>query len=360
MAGLTDSFAAPIPTTFARLEVEQTGVRQSVVRSDIAPTPRGNVAFELVRTYVGFEALEAEWNELFERCGKAHQIFQSFNWNWQWAKAFLDATADDIAPSPIAVLTGRINGRLVSLWPMIVTRKGGLTELSWMGEPVSQYGDVLLDSTVADPLALLRAGWAHICLNLKPDLARLRKVRGDAAITPLLDTLSSLHTAELEAPYIDLTRAADFTAYEERFPNRARRNRRRQMRRLEEAGTITYKHLSEGIEASALAATAIDLKRQWLIDRGYVSPALADVRMARFMTEVASSNNHPTATRVSVLQSAAKPAAIQIGFTSKNTRVLHVIVYDKTFEKMAAGVLHLGTEQIMALCPYLEWLQKLR
>ena len=341
MTVVNDTCAGPINWAYARPEVAPAGVGRTEDALLAVPPAIPGVSFEIVSSREGFAALEAEWNDLFARCGNAHQIFQSFNWNWHWAQSFLGGSDSTISRETIVLLTGRRGGRLVTLWPMVMARRGLLRELAWMGEPVSQYGDVLLDRTLANSPAVLKAGWDYLCRTLKPDLARLRKVRADAAIAPLLDLLSSLHTAELQAPYIDLTKAKDFAAYEQRFSNRALRNRRRYMRRLQGAGAVTFKHLNEGQEASKLAATAIELKRQWLIDRGYVSPALADARMARFMTAVAAGDSHSTATRVSALQAGGKTAALQIGFTSHNTRVLHVIVYDRAFEKMAAGVLHL-------------------
>jgi CelD/BcsL family acetyltransferase involved in cellulose biosynthesis len=299
------------------------------------------VTFDIVGDRTGLEALEADWNALFDRAGMPHQAFQTFNWCWSWAQTFLTTEATTDRGSRLAILTGRCDNRLVTLWPMVIETHGGLRELSWLGEPVSQYGDVLLDPALAHPDAVLRAAWDHLATTLKPDLARLRKVRADAAIAPLLQGLGSLRSAELEAPFIDLTRAADFAAYEERFPTRARRNRRRQMRRLEETGKVCFRHLDQGTEATAFATQGIELKRRWLIDQGQVSPALADVRMQRFMALVASGGPRTPATRVSVLQSDDKAAAIQIGFTCKNTRILHVIVYDRAFEKTAAGVLNL-------------------
>jgi CelD/BcsL family acetyltransferase involved in cellulose biosynthesis len=336
MAGLSSAYEAAPAHAFERLEA---GVPAFADAAQPAITATGHslVEFSIVRDRAGFEALAADWNELFARCGEAHQLFQTYAWNWHWAKAYLDQKSENT----IAIMTGRRNGRLVTLWPMTLERRGGMRELSWMGEPVSQYGDILIDAAPGQALEIMTIGWAHLCHQLKPDLARLRKVRSDARIAPLLTVIGSLKTSELEAPYIDLTRWANFAAYEERFPKRAIRNRRRQMRRLEEAGAVEFKHLPEGREASQLAAKGIELKRAWLIDRGHVSPALADARMGRFMEAVALGGGPSAATRVSALASGGKEAGIQIGFTCKNTRALHVIVYDRAFEKMAAGVLHL-------------------
>ncbi len=339
MAGYSTGLETSPSHAFTALEARSERAARALDTTSVASHLA--LQFEIVRNRAGFDALEAEWTDLFARCGRAQQVFQTFAWNWHWTRTFLDPNRYDGDKCPIAVLIGRRGGRLVTLWPMTIERRGGLKEVAWMGEPVSQYGDVLLDDTIADPLQVLRAGWAHVVRTLKPDLARLRKVRQDAAIAPLLDELGSLHTIELEAPYIDLTRSTSFAAYEERFPSRARRNRRRQMRRLEEAGSVSFRHLDEGEAASNYAAAGIEMKRRWLVDRGQVSPALADARMACFMSSVAADSRHSTATRVGVLLCDDKPAAIQIGFTARHTRVLHVIAYDRAFEKMAAGVLHL-------------------
>lgn len=340
MAGLTSGFETTSKFEYAVFDADQ----KATQHSDLATTSHASepaITFALVCDLDGFEALEAEWGALFERAGRADQVFQTFAWNWHWAQTFLDADQTGGRRCPIAILTGHRDGQLVTVWPLVLQRRNGMRELAWMGEPVSQYGDILVDPVVANHATLLLDGWTYLCRQLRPDLARLRKVRTSATIAPLLAFLGSMHTAVLEAPFIDLTRMKSFAAYEERFSTRSRRNRRRQMRRLEEAGPVTFKHLDQGAEAEALAGVAIEIKRRWLIDRGHVSPALADTRMARFMQSVAGSSCHRNGTRVSVLLSGTTPAAVQIGFTAKNTRTMHVIAYDRAYEKMAAGALHL-------------------
>jgi len=339
MAGLSTGIETASPRSCLAEAAGEAAERSSLVQTAARQAP--GLSFTLVRDLAGFDALAREWNDLFDRCGRAHQLFQSFAWNWHWTRTFLDPHRQSGATCPIAVLAGRRHDRLVTLWPMVIERRGSLRELAWMGEPVSQYGDILIDDALAGDPNVLAAGWAHLVAELKPDLVRLRKVRADAAIAPLLAALNSLHTAELEAPFVGIRKVADFAAYEERFPARTRRNRRRQMRRLDEAGAVTFKHLDPGEEAAAYAASGIAMKRRWLIDRGHLSPALADARMARFMTAVAGANNLATGTRVSVLLSGDTPAAIQIGFTARNIRVLHLLAYDRAYDKMAAGVLHL-------------------
>jgi CelD/BcsL family acetyltransferase involved in cellulose biosynthesis len=224
------------------------------------------------------------------------------------------------------------------VWPLVRERVAGLSQLSWMGEPVSQYGDVLMEEQ-PDPAALLRAAWTFITAELAPDLVRLRKVRDDAAIAPLLAELDALPTLRLEAPYLDLASAKDFAAYEQRYSPRSRRNRGRLRRRFAERGAMAIECHKEGKRARDLATQALALKRDWLKDRGIVSPALFDRRMEGFFADVAEGATHPAGCQVSALTSDGEAAAIEITVLCKDRTVMHVIVFNLAFEKAGAGVL---------------------
>ncbi len=73
-------------------------------------------------------------------------------------------------------------------------RVAGLLQLSWMGDPVSQYGDILAEKS-ADALELQRAAWAHLLAAIKPDLVWLPRVREDATIAPLIAELGAFRHA---------------------------------------------------------------------------------------------------------------------------------------------------------------------
>jgi len=297
---------------------------------------RGACTFALVTERAAFDALEPEWDDLFLRAGRGAQVFQTFNWNWHWCNHYLPDAAR--SNSSLAVITARRAGRLVMVWPLVQQRAAGLTQLAWMGEPVSQYGDVLIEDGLGSA-DLLREAWAFIKAELAPDLARLRKVRDDAAVAPLFAELGGLPTQQLEAPYLDLSSAKDFAAYEQRYAPRSRRNRRRLARRLGERGAMAIERHREGPRARDLATLALSLKRDWLKDRGLVSPALADPRMDAFFADVAEGTTHPVGCQVSALTSDGEAAAIEITVSCKDRTVMHVIVFNLKYEKAGAGVL---------------------
>jgi CelD/BcsL family acetyltransferase involved in cellulose biosynthesis len=301
----------------------------------VAYTAPQGCTFTIVTSRQGFDALEAEWNDLFWRAGKSTQIFQSFNWNWHWCNHFLSPSDEDARPS-LAILTGRRDGRLVMVWPLVLERVAGLSQLSWMGDPVSQYGDVLVEP---EAVPFLAEAWSFITRELKPDLLWLRKVRDDAEIATLLGDLNAFAAERHEAPYLDLASAPDFQSFERRYSPRSRRNRRRLFRRLSGLGPVAFEHCRSSARARELTIKAVDLKRDWLKDRGLVSPALADPRFASFFAELAQGNDRPMGCEVSALTCGSEPAAIEITLRCLDRVVMHVIVFNMKYEKAGAGVL---------------------
>jgi CelD/BcsL family acetyltransferase involved in cellulose biosynthesis len=331
---------AAIPSTrnehTAEMPTAQSTARSlHLVSGETAPSDAAVAEMALVRDRAAFDALENDWNDLFARSGRGTQLFQAFNWNWHWCNHYVDETRPG-SPA-IAVLTVRRGGRLVMLWPLVVEHVAGQTQLAWMGEPVSQYGDIVMEDA-ADSLDLMRSAWRFIVAELKPDVARLRKVRDDAAIAPLLADLGALSTMRQEAPYLDIA-GKPFAEYEQRYAPRSRRNRRRLERRLAERGELTYERLQGGPEARRLAQVAIEMKRDWLKDRGLVSPALADPRMAAFFADVAEGANRPAGCFVSHLTSGGEPAALEVTLKCKDRTAMHIIVFNLKYEKVGAGVL---------------------
>ncbi len=321
-------------TPFARSALDQ----DVIVRTASAPIAMTAsvpaLSFQMVTSRSAFDALEDEWNALFDRAGRPAQVFQSFNWNWHWANHLLGPAG---SRRSLAILTARRDGELAMVWPLVAERAHGLTIISWMGEPVSQYGDIIADQRV--DLRDLQAAWHFMCATLKPDLARLNKTRADATIAPLLATLRGVITQRLEAPFLDIASAPSFDAYEQRYSTKARKNRRRYWRRIEEQGTIEVRQFHEGAQAAAILDEAITVKRDWLAHKGLVSPALADERTRRFFHDIASSTQRPTSCRVSVITCNGINAAFEVGFSHKGHMAIHILAYNLEFEKLSVGVL---------------------
>jgi CelD/BcsL family acetyltransferase involved in cellulose biosynthesis len=297
-----------------------------------------DVALELITDRRDFDALENDWNDLFARAARSTHVFQSFNLCWHWANHFLASPEQGASGLHLSIVTGRRNGRLVMVWPLVSERLRGITQTFWMGEPLSQYGDALIDAE-ADALAVLRAGFEFLRARTSSDVFRLRRVRADANVAPLMAELGAEIVDRLIAPYMDLSSAPDFETFEERYPNKTRKNRRRLVRRLEEKGSLEFLRLRGGAEARALALQAIDTKIAWLKHRGLISNAFADPRTAQLFADLAEGRTKPANCIVSALKSAGHPAAMEISFTCKGRLAIHIMAFDLEFEKSGVGVL---------------------
>jgi CelD/BcsL family acetyltransferase involved in cellulose biosynthesis len=287
-------------------------------------------AFEIVSSRAAFDALADDWNELFARAGRGAQAFQAFNWNWHWCNHYLRPREE--RGRRLAVLTGRRAGRLVMVWPLVTSRVAGLLQLTWMGDPVSQYGDILAEPS-ADALQQQRAAWSHVLTTIKPDLVWLPRVREDAAIAPLLAELGGLVTQRRAAPY---ARREDT---EKSAPSRNRR--RNTAKSLAKLGAVTFVEEAGSAAASAIAITAIGWKRGQLQERGILSPAVADPRFAAFFADVLADPHMASACRTIALECDGKPAAASILVTCKDRIAGHVAAFNPAFEKSSVGMLML-------------------
>ncbi|KAB2847286.1 MAG: GNAT family N-acetyltransferase [Hyphomicrobiaceae bacterium] len=302
------------------------------------------VKLGVVFTRGGFDALEAEWKELEGRVDAAHQVFQSFNWSWHWCNHYLPKAGGGKPCLELAVVTGRMSGRLVMVWPLVLEHVIGLRILRWLGEPVSQYGDALVEHG-PHRHELLAAGYDFALRRLAPDVVHLANVRADAVAAPLLQAEDVSVIAAGRAPFNDLQAYASYCDFEKALAGKDKKSRRRHRRRLGEKGAVRAEIMAEGAEARAFAARAVRMKREWLEARGLSSRAFADNRIEAFMAEVAGDERRPVGCRIGVLTCAGQTTAIEIVFRNAAHAVSHIKVYAPEFEMHGPG--HLLTEDLI-------------
>ena len=307
------------------------------VTFSVASAFSGNaVSFEIVRDEAGFDALKDDWNRLYQDNAKSTQPFLSFAWNRHWLRHYFAGQSHPLGVQ-LAVVVGRRDGRAVVIWPLVTRRMAGMTYLHWMGQPVSQYGDVLVEASDASQ-QLLSDSWDVIAARLAPDVITLRKVRSDAAVAELLKKKGAVATLTEQAPFVATAGITSFENFELCYSAKARKNRRRLLRRLEEKGAVEFVHVSNGPEAMVLVSQAIGLKRAWLGERGLLSPALHDHRFEEFFVAVATRGDE-AGCLVSVLKFNGRPAAIMVSVKGEQRLAGHIFAYDLALEKAGVGVL---------------------
>ena len=296
-----------------------------------APQSSEKREFAFIADRVDFDALEEEWNALFVRAGRPHQLFQTHGWLHHWVNHYLDNR------TRLSILVARQDGRLVMVWPLIAIRALGLTRLCWMGEPVSQYGDVLVEDGPAR-FDLLRQGWALV-KSLGADVIHLRKTRSDAVISPLLQQAGAVAVDFAAAPYLDFADADDYETYQQRYPAKRRARRRRLLRGLEEVATVAFECHEGGPAARDLVGHALTLKHKWLVARGVIAPVLQDPRFGQFLRDVAGGRRRAPEIRVTAVSCNGKPGAVEVSFDCGRHRVAYLISYDIALAKHGIGII---------------------
>lgn len=299
-------------------------------------------AFELVTTLAGLRELKGDWSELLASARPPAGVFLTYSWALHWAETFLAPDAARTRGPTLAILTVRHNGRLVSIWPMVKSRALGVCRVSFLGEPVSHYCDVIV-ADVPERDSLILKGYRELVKLTRADVVHLPHLRADARLATVLPRLA--HTPPeavgetLEAPAISIPQPIKIADFESRYSTKARKNRRRLMNRLEEMGEVTVACHGPGPEALRLGRTALEFKMRWLDRNGLFSPVMRDSKTQAFFERAFADTSRPTDIRVFALTLNGSPVAVHFGVLADDYLALHVVSHDERFEKQAVGLL---------------------
>jgi CelD/BcsL family acetyltransferase involved in cellulose biosynthesis len=283
----------------------------------------------LIEQVGAFLALREEWDELFERAALPHQVFQSHVVLRHWVAHYLDGQ------TRLSILTLRHENRLVMVWPLVRQRRLGLDTLRFMGIPIAQFGDVLVERS-GDEAMLLREGWRAVH-SLRADIFEARKLRADSVLagSGLLD--DSLCAERIEAPFADLTLRVAGDGPSQAYRARDRSNHRRRLRRLAERGSLAFEMVTPGTEAAALVGQALAMKQASLRRHGIIAPAVSDPRFERFFCDLAGDVAGTSPLRIALIRCAGQPIGIDLSLDCKGTSFGHVIATHPDHERGGIG-----------------------
>ncbi len=302
---------------------------------DEAPTQRvtpvhreAEIRFETLTDPAAIDALGPEWTSLFRSCGRAQQVFQTFEWLTVWRSLYLRRGTS------AAVVTGRDRGRLVVVWPLVIERRFGLRILSGMGEPLSQYCDAIVDDSVGEAE---RDAAIDQLLMLPVDLVWLRRIRDDAALSAALQRRFGTGVARQTAPIVDLADVADVATLNRRYTSKLRANRSRRRRRLQEPGLLTFDHFGPSQEAVVLVRMALGFKREWARRRGIPAPFLFDPRFEGFFVRAAAATGGVPGLRVSALRRGPETLGVEISVLCRDRLFGHVLAPNPMHLSLGVG-----------------------
>ncbi len=313
----------------------------------VAAQPRtglpSNSYLTLITSFRPFDRLREEWSNLETRCAKPPSVFQCYDWCRKWSEVY---AAPD-SQNEIFILAGYHKNKLVFVWPLVKRSRKGLVILTWMTQPIGQYGDLLCDVNI-DCTRWLSAATKFIRSVKAADCMHLRHVRENANCAT--HAIDFWHDGRLHerAPMMDLTQFKTEADYDARYDSQQRRRRRRIQKKLEEIGPLQFETL-EGQAAEAAVDLALSEKINWLQNKGRLNDVLGSVQHAELLKHFIRQPNSPIKVVVSRLTVNSKPASWEIGFSYRGTHYAYLLSHQRALIDHSPGRLMLDFAERSAL-----------
>jgi CelD/BcsL family acetyltransferase involved in cellulose biosynthesis len=321
-----DSASRP-PSNGATIEFDRDGGHIS--------QPPAQFRLQTVTTHEEFLHLEKDWSSLEARSPEA-TIFQRFG----WCKAWIEAARSVGLPETLRIVTIRCDSRLVFVWPLAVRTLFGARLAHWLGEPATQYGDVLIEQS-AHRSSWLEAAWREVRSWRDIDGVELRRVRADAAATALPEVASDLNViVSSAAPFVDLGNSP--ASVNQSFGRRSRSHNslRRHLRRLEALGPPDFQLIEAAENQCKAVSETLALKQRWLAAKGRMSAGHHHPANGGFL-HVLAAKGELVVSRLSV---GGESAAFEIGMIMRGKRYYSMLQsYDLRFAAYGPG-------QLLLLC----------
>ena len=210
----------------------------------------------VVRDSSSLKSLENEWMSIFETADEKC-YFYGFAWNWQaW---------QDIAEKRrfrLNVIVGRVDGRVVLIWPLVIGRFFVWQIAKWLGSQTLEYHDVLVRDE-PDKHRWLEAAWAHLRSKAGADAILLEGVRDKSVAASILGAKRCTIRLYDYAPFIDWRDWEDWSSYFSSLSKNLRHDHRRRRRRLEAMGSISFERMESEAACKSVVEWMFLQKQQW-------------------------------------------------------------------------------------------------
>ena len=254
--------------------------------------------------------------------------FQTYDWCHAWVKAAGEAGS----PESVRILVQRVAGKVALIWPMAIRQLGPCLILHTLGEPATQYSEVLIRD---DPQGqeLLALAWAAISSWKGIDAIELRRVRQTSKLSQLEALRRFEAPGSLEAaPYVDVSGKAGGSAIGQRT-GRSRNALRRHERLLSEHGEVRFEILRGPEDQLGACREARILKDSWRARKMIVTAGYAHPASQGFLESLAAQGQLCGAR----LRVGEDTAAIEIGMVRNGVYLSLVQSYDERFSRHAPG-----------------------
>ncbi len=240
------------------------------------------------------------------------------------------------------VVTGRRQGRLVALAPLVIVRRYGLRILEWPGADVLDYGDIILDGDV-DCAEI----WRAVRRSRKYDLALLRSVHLDCSCRrTIADFGHPIRTKTLY--YFNNDWASGEAWFNQQLSPKKRKRLRHMERQLAKCEQVSFNVHTVGRAPHAVMRSMVEQKTAWAAHNGktglFDDPPSAAALLTRFADAAGELGN----LHLSWLSRGEQIIAVHFGFVHRNVLYYYMPSYDMAWARCSPGSLLLA--RLVAWC----------
>jgi len=298
--------------------------------------------FEIIDTLTKFNELESEWRKLFFNSDHNENIFASFDWHKAVLQSYQPLYKD--GKYKLAIVVGRRSDKVELICPLVLVKSFGARILNWIGNPVSQYGDMIVRPGKAGA-DIIDEALKFVALETKADALVLERVQEMSAVVATLKRNSAMPLRQRKAPLLNLEDVKSADRYFAGLSAARRKKHRRLWRRLCERGPAKFEILNPGPDALAWTRRALQLKKQNLIEQGTYSRAFSNSYFEPFFHALAEGKDANVGYQAGILTCNDKLIAAELGFRCNGAYIAHIGVYDPAYKKYAPG--HLLMERML-------------
>jgi CelD/BcsL family acetyltransferase involved in cellulose biosynthesis len=288
------------------------------------PMTTTKLTMSVISDAAGLDALAHEWDPLVLAAARPSP-YMLHVWVTAWWRHFGNGSA-------LAVITARRASTLVGIAPMFIRRHRGLRTCEFLGSYESALGDLLIapgdDGSVARELLA--------CLAELPfDYLDVFGAPAGGVFTQLATDQRLHHVRRVEAPVLHMPHGWE-AVYAARTSSKRRYMHRRQLRLLDELGTVTWTtaHTPEAVAVELEDAFEIHARR-WQGRPDGSTFGLATGRA--FHREATRALATKDAVRMTTLRVDGRPAAFTCGLLLGKTLYIHRLAFDPAFGPYSPG-----------------------
>ena len=274
------------------------------------------------------------WLTLGRRCDNPLTYFQSFDWCRGWVGSF----AGEAAGQHPFIITAWCEGELIALWPLMITAAPrGMRRLENLGEPLSQYCNLLYDAGRMN-VAVARAMIDALLRSEHCEIAVLGTVPATSPLAQALYAFPQLENCQNQSSILDLSAFASSAHYLASLGKVQRRNRTKRRNRLAKLGALRLDVIwPDHPEFAELVRLGVAMKRRWIKETGRYSAGFSIAGVEQFLARLAGCPKAREGACLSVLRAGERVAALELGFLLRRHYYSYMGSFDWDLRDLSPG-----------------------